>query len=284
MRRERQTLRFAKLQGTGNDYIVIEDLDGAIECPESLCVRLCEQHYGVGAEGMVLIGRSDIANACMRQYNRDGSEGAMGGNAIRCVAKFLYDRGIINKQDITIETRSGVKSLHLFTRYGKISSVAVDMGRVSLDPADLPCTLPGDRVVSRPTRIAGGTYDITCVSVGNPHCVVFTDQVDALDLETLGPQFENAPLFPQRVNSEFVRVVNRTTLRMRCFERGSGETMACGTGACAAVVAAVENGLCARDVDVQVQVPGGNLLVRYAGDTVTLTGKVELVFEVECEY
>ena len=284
MRHERLRLRFSKLQGTGNDYIVIDETEGAVTCPESLCVRLCEQHFGVGAEGMVLIGPSDIADARMRQYNRDGTEGAMGGNAIRCVAKYLYDRGLVRTRDITVETPSGVRALHLFTRYGKVSSVSVDMGRASLDPASLPCTLEGDRVIDRPVGIGGETWRVTCVSMGNPHCVVFTDHVDALPLQSLGPKFENAPIFPERVNTEFVRVVNRTTLRMRCFERGSGETMACGTGACAAVVAAVENGLCAKGVDVQVQVPGGDLLVRYTDEGVTLTGKVELVFEAEATY
>ena len=284
MRRERQTLRFAKMQGAGNDYIVIDNRDGAVECPESLCVRLCEQHYGAGAEGMVLIERSDIADARMRQYNRDGTEGAMGGNAIRCVAKYLYDKGIVSARDIAIETHSGVKRLHLFTRYGRVSSVSVDMGRASLDPASLPCTLEGERVVNRAVDIGGQRYEITCASMGNPHCVVFTDHLDALDLDAIGPGFENAPIFPERVNTEFVRVVNRTTLRMRCYERGSGETMACGTGACAAVVAAVENGRCAKGVDVQVQVLGGTLLVRYCDDGVILTGNAEMVYEAETVY
>ena len=284
MRHERQTLRFAKMQGAGNDYIVIDNRDGAVACPESLCVRLCEQHYGAGAEGMVLIEPSDVADARMRQYNRDGSEGAMGGNAIRCVAKYLYDKGIVGKRDIAIETASGIRRLHLFTRYGRVSSVAVDMGSASLDPASLPCTLEGARVVDRPVAIGGRTYAVTCVSMGNPHCVTFVDHVEAVDLERVGPCFENAPIFPERVNTEFVHVVNPTTLRMRCFERGSGETMACGTGACAAVVAAVENGLCVKDMDVQVQVLGGNLLVRYSDDTVTLTGNAEMVYEAETSY
>ncbi|MGX8706095.1 MAG: diaminopimelate epimerase, partial [bacterium] len=208
MRAHRQTLHFAKMQGTGNDYIVIDNLDGAVECPESLCVRLCERHYGADAEGMVLIEKSDIADARMRQYNRDGSEGAMGGNAIRCVAKYLYDRGIVTKRDIAVETASGIKRLHLFTQYGKVSSVSVDMGRASLDPASLPCTLKGEKVISRPTDIADGTYDITCVSMGNPHCVVFVEHVEAVDMARVGPKFENAPIFPQRVNTEFVHVVN----------------------------------------------------------------------------
>ena len=284
MRSQRQTLRFAKMQGTGNDYIVIDNRDGSIQCPESLCVRLCEQHYGAGAEGMVLIEASDIADAKMRQYNRDGSEGAMGGNAIRCVGKYLFDKGIVKKRDMTVETASGVKSLHLFTQYGRVTSVAVNMGKASLDPASLPCTLTGDSIIDQRAEIGGKDYNITCVSMGNPHCVTFTDRVKALDLEAIGPAFENAPLFPERVNAEFVHVVNRTTLRMRCFERGSDETMACGTGACAAVVAAVENGLCARGVDVQVQALGGNLLVRYTDQAVTLTGKASLVYEATTEY
>ena len=284
MRAQRQKLHFAKMQGTGNDYIVIDNRDGAVECPESLCVRLCEQHYGAGAEGMVLIELSDVADARMRQYNRDGSEGAMGGNAIRCVGKYLYDKGIVDKRDITVETASGIKRLHLFTRYGRVSSVSVDMGRADLSPASLPCTLPGDRIVNRPTQIGAERYNITCVSMGNPHCVVFTDRVEAVDLQNIGPTFENAPIFPERVNTEFVHLVNPTTLRMRCFERGSGETMACGTGACAAVVAAVENGLCPKDVDIRVQVLGGTLLVRYTEAAVILTGKAAMVYEAIAEY
>ena len=284
MRQHHEALRFVKMQAAGNDYIIIDNLNGGIQCPESLCVRLCEQHYGVGAEGMTLIEPSAVADAKMRQYNRDGTEGGMGGNALRCVGKYLYDNGLADKQDITIETAGGVKKLHLFTRYGKVSSVAVDMGPASFDPKAVPCDLPGDRAVSVPAVIGGNRYTVTCVSMGNPHCVVFTDAVDALDLQTLGPVFENDPLFPERVNAEFVRVVNPTTLRMRCFERGSGETMACGTGACAAAAAAVENGLCRRDADIQVQVPGGKLYVRCTEDTVILTGKVEQVFEAKTEY
>ena len=284
MRAEHQKLRFAKLQATGNDYVLIDNTRGDIACPESLCVRLCEQHYGVGAEGMALIEKSGVADARMRQYNRDGTEGGIGGNAIRCAAKYLYDNGIVRKQDIAIEAAGAVKRLHLYTRFGKVTSVSVDMGPASFDPAEVPCTLPGSRAVDVPVSIAGADYCVTCVSMGNPHCVVFTDAVDGLDLNTLGPKFENAPLFPERVNAEFVRVVNRTTLRMRCFERGSGETMACGTGACAAAAAAVENGLCPADTDIHVLVPGGSLWVRVGADAVHLTGRVEQVFEAETEY
>jgi len=231
----------------------------------------------------VLLEKSDIADAKMRMFNRDGSEGRMAGNNIRCAAKYLYDTGLVRKERMTIETLSGLRSLRVYTRFGQVSSVEVDMGQPSLLTDQVPCTLPVSRAVNYPVRIAGQLFSITCVSMGNPHCVVFTDMVDSLDLEHLGPQFENAEIFPERVNTEFVRVVNRTTLRMRCFERGSGETMACGTGACAAVVAAIENGLCERDTDVNVYVTGGLLTVRVADRGVMLTGNAALVYTGELE-
>ena len=278
-----QKLRFAKMQSTGNDYIVIDNRDGGIVYPESLCVKLCRSHYGVGADGIALIENSDVADARMRIYNRDGSEGRMAGNCIRCVGKYLYDNGIVPSERMCIETASGVRRLKLYTRFGKVSSVSVDMGAADLRTASLPCTLPVKRAVRYPIRIAGALYNINCVSMGNPHCVVFTDQVDTLDLKAIGPQFENAEIFPERVNTEFVRAVNRTTLRMRCYERGSGETMACGTGACAAAVAAIENGLCDRDTDINVQVLGGILVVHASAEGVTLHGSAELVYEGELE-
>ena len=278
-----QKLRFAKMQSTGNDYIVIDNRDGGIVYPESLCVKLCRSHYGVGADGIALIENSDVADARMRIYNRDGSEGRMAGNCIRCVGKYLYDNGIVPSERMCIETASGVRRLKLYTRFGKVSSVSVDMGAADLRTASLPCTLPVKRAVRYPIRIAGTLYNINCVSMGNPHCVVFTDQVDTLDLKAIGPQFENAEIFPERVNTEFVRAVNRTTLRMRCYERGSGETMACGTGACAAAVAAIENGLCDRDTDINVQVLGGILVVHASDAGVTLHGSAELVYEGELE-
>ena len=279
MRSERQKLHFFKMQSCGNDYIIIDNFDRAITYPESLCVSLCRSNYGVAADGIILIEGSEIADAKMRLYNRDGSEGRMGGNGIRCVGKYLYDSGKARKDELDIETASGVKHLKLYTRYGKVSSVSVGIGKANLNARELPCTLPVERAVNYPAEIGGQTYNITCVGVGTPHCVVFTDKVDTLDLKTLGPQFENAEIFPQRVNTEFVRVVNPTTLRMRCFERGSGETMACGTGACAAVIAAVENGLCAKNVDVNVHVKGGVLTVNDSDEGVTLHGNAELVYE-----
>ena len=283
LRESRQRLQFAKMQSTGNDYIVIDNRNGAIEYPESLCVRLCRAHYGVGADGIALIENSDVADAKMRMYNRDGSEGLMAGNCIRCVGKYLYDFDIVRKTELNIETASGVHHLRLYTQNGRVSSVSVDMGMPDLAPSSLPCTLPVARAIRYPVRIGGRLYNINCVSMGNPHCVIFTDEVDALDLNAIGPLFETAEIFPERVNTEFVRAVNGNTLRMRCYERGSGETMACGTGACAAAVAAIENGLCRADTDINVQVPGGTLTVRCETRGVTLHGNAELVYEGSIE-
>ena len=278
-----QKLRFAKMQSTGNDYIVVDNRDGAINYPESLCVKLCRAHYGVGADGIALIESSNVADAKMRMYNRDGSEGRMAGNCIRCVAKYLYDHGIVNRDEIDIETISGVHHMRLYTRHGRVSSVSVDMGMPKLDARDIPCTLGEGEITCHPAQIGGMDWKLNCVSMGNPHCVVFTENVEGLDLNAIGPQFENASFFPERVNTEFVRVVNPTTLRMRCYERGSGETMACGTGACASVVAAIQNGFCQPGADVNVQVQGGTLQVRYSDEGVTLHGSAELVFEGELE-
>ena len=284
MRTKRQTLRFAKMESSGNDYIFIENFDGAVTSPESLCVTLCAPHYGIGANGIVLIERSDVADAKMRSFNRDGSEGRLAGNNLRCVGKYLYDKGIVRKEHLTVETASGVKALELFLRDGRVSSVSVDMGPANLDPASLPTTLPGDWLVNYPITVAGQEWNATCLSIGNSHCVIFRDRIDDLDLRTLGPCFENAPFFPDRINTEFVRVVNKTTLRMRVWERSNGETLACGTGACAAAIAAVENGLCEKGADITVKQPGGDLVVNYTDDTVTLTGNTVLVFEGSLEY
>ncbi len=278
MRTARQELAFQKMEACGNDYIYIDNRNGTVTSPESLCVTLCDRHYGVGSDGIVLIERSEKADARMRMFNLDGSEGEMAGNCVRCVAKFLYDNGITQREDLKIETASGIRHCKLYISGGKASSVCVDMGRADLSPASIPVLLDGDRVVNRPVQIADETYRITCVSVGNPHCVVFLDQIDTLDLSYIGPMFEYAPLFPARVNTEFVRVVNETTLKMRVWERGNGETLACGTGACAAVVAAVENGYCRRGEDITVKLAGGDLIVNYTDEGITLTGNVGLVF------
>jgi len=284
MRTEHQTIRFTKMQDCGNDYIFIENFDGSITCPESLCVNLCRAHTGVGSDGIVLIENSEIADVKMRSFNRDGSEGKMAGNNIRCIAKYVYDRGIVRKEEMSVETGSGVRSLRLFLRDGKVSSVEVDMGKAALRADEIPVVSDRETLVNAPVTIGGADYRVTCVNVGNPHCVVFCDGIDGLALDKIGPQFEHAPLFPERVNTEFVRVVNRHNLRMRVWERGSGETLACGTGACAAVVAACENGLCDKGSDVKVSLLGGELTVNYTDERVLLTGGASIVYEGSFEY
>ena len=279
MRTRRQRISFTKMQDCGNDYIFIENFDGSVTCPESLCVNLCRPHTGVGSDGIVLIEKSKVADVKMRSFNRDGSEGKMAGNNIRCVAKYVYDKGIVPKERITVETGGGVRSLRLFLRDGEVSSVQVDMGKASLKTAEIPAVSERETLVDAPVTIGGQNYNVTCVNVGNPHCVVFCDAIDGLNLAKIGPQFEHDPMFPERVNTEFVRVVNRHTLRMRVWERGSGETLACGTGACAAVVAAVENGLCDKGSDVKVSVLGGELTVNCSDARVLLTGGASVVYE-----
>ncbi|MBQ7299478.1 MAG: carbamoyl-phosphate synthase large subunit, partial [Clostridia bacterium] len=284
MRLWRQKIPFVKMHSCGNDYIYIENFDNKITCPESLCVSYCTPHYGIGGDGIVLIERSSVADAKMRTFNRDGTEGRMGGNNIRCVAKYLYDMGYIRSEYLTIETVSGVHKLHLYLRDGKVSSVSVDMGRADLTAKNVPVDTDMEQVINAPVVIGGTEYNITCVSVGNPHCVVFTDALDALDLSSIGPKFEYADMFPDRVNAEFVRVVNKTTLRARVWERGNGETLACGTGAVAAVVAACENGYCEKGTDISVKLPGGTLTVNYTDERILLGGNTVWVYEGSFAY
>ena len=284
MRNRRRRIRFFKMQSAGNDYIFLPNFDGAISCPESLCVSLCPEHYGIGGSGIVLIEKSTVADAKMRHFNRDGSEGKMAGNNIRCVGKYLYDEGIVSDEDITIETASGVHKLHLHIRDGLVNSVSVEMGKAELRANMLPAKADTEKLIDCPITVAGETYRATCVGVGNPHCVVFMKDIDRLDLETLGPKFEYHEMFPERINTEFVRVVNRSTLRMRVWERGNGETLACGTGACAAVIAACENGFCDKGKDITVKLKGGDLVVNYTDEQVILNGSAVKVFEGEFEY
>ena len=280
----RQTIRFTKMHSCGNDYIFIENFDGAITCPESLCVSLCRPHFGIGGDGVVLMERSAVADVKMRSFNRDGSEGRMAGNNVRCVAKYMYDKGYVRAEQMSVETASGVCRLRLYLRDGKVSSVTADMGRADFAPAAVPVRWDGERLVDERVTVGGEEYRVTCLSMGNPHCVVFCPAIDGLDLEQVGPRFERDELFPERVNAEFVRVVNRHELRLRCWERGSGETLACGTGACAAVAAAVENGWCDAGTDVRVSVLGGELTVNYTRERVLLTGGVTLVYDGSFEY
>ena len=284
MRKDKGILKFSKMQGTGDDYIFFNNQCGIITCPESFSIEFCDRHYSIGASGIVLIESSEIADAKMRIFNLDGSEGNMAGNCIRCVAKYLFDNDMVKKEKMSIETNAGIKHLKVFTRDSKVTSAAVQMGKAELSPAKIPVNLDGDKIINKTINIADSEYNITCVSVGNPHAVVFVENVDKIDIHTVGPKFENADIFPERVNTEFVRVINSKTIKMRVWERGNGETMACGTGACAAVVAAVENGYCNKGEDITVKVRGGDLTVNYTDMGITLTGDCNLVYKGEIEY
>lgn len=272
-------LTFTKMHGCGNDYIYVNCFTYKIEDPESLAIRLSDRHFGVGGDGLVLICGSDSADARMRMFNMDGSEGNMCGNAIRCVAKYLYDNQIVTKDVIAIETRSGIKTLQLSVENGLVVSARVDMGAAILQPENIPVSLPGETIVAAPLTVEGKEYQITCVSMGNPHAVVFCDEVANLNLCEIGPLFEHNEIFPERVNTEFVKVIDENTLEMRVWERGSGETLACGTGACATVVAATLNGFCKQGEDVRVKLIGGELVIRYTDETVFMTGPCETVFD-----
>ena len=283
MRDEKMKLNFTKMHGTGNDYIYFSTFDQRIDNPEALSVRLSDRHFGIGGDGIILVCPSDKADAKMRIFNLDGSEGKMCGNGIRCVGKFLYDHGMVDikkKDMLDIETLSGIKHLKAYTLDGEVKSLRVDMGKAILGPKEIPAKMDKDKIVNEPYTIDGEEYNITCVSMGNPHCVVFIKgDIDNLELDKIGPKFENDKLFPERVNTEFVKILDDHTIKMRVWERGSGETWACGTGACAAAVAACENGFCNKGDDITVKLKGGDLVINYTDETVYMTGEAERVFE-----
>ncbi|MBP1918866.1 diaminopimelate epimerase [Youngiibacter multivorans] len=273
-------MEFTKMHGAGNDYIYFNCLENMIEDPENLSIKLSDRHFSIGGDGIVLICPSESADVRMRMFNADGSEGKMCGNAIRCVAKYIYDRGIARNEDINVETLSGIKKIHVFAENGKVTAATVNMGRAAGLTAD-EITIEegkGKFLIGYPIEAADETWNITTVSMGNPHIVTFVPDVKSLDLIKIGPHFENSPLFPERINTEFVRVIDRTTLEMRVWERGSGETLACGTGACATVTAAVLNGYCDKDTDVTVKLIGGDLVIRYTDDAVFMTGNAVEAF------
>lgn len=274
-------LKFTKMHGIGNDYIYFDAIHQKIENPEQLALTLSDRRFGIGGDGVILICPSEIADAKMRMFNEDGSEGKMCGNGIRCVGKFVYDKGFVDKEKttITIETLSGVKTLDMTVKDGRMLLARVDMGAAILSPAEIPVNFSGERMIDEPIEVGEKTFRVTAVSMGNPHCVTFVDDPDAIELEKIGPLFERHPLFPDRVNTEFVQVIDDHTLKMRVWERGSGETLACGTGACATVVAACENGYCKKGEDITVHLRGGDLLIRYTDETVLMTGTATTVFE-----
>ena len=272
-------IQFTKMQGCGNDYIYIACFKETVSSPENLAVYLTDRHYGIGGDGLVLICPSDVADAKMRIFNVDGSEGEMAGTSIRCVAKYIYDSKMVQKDTVTIETKSGIKTLKLKTIGGLVSSVEVDMGNPEFSPEKIPVNIKGDKVLDYKIDVDGKEYGVTGVSFGNPHAVVFCSNAENIDVHTLGPKFENHSLFPEKINAEFVQVLDSKTLRVKVWERGNGETFACGTGACAAAVAAVLNGYCKKDTDIKVILKGGELIVRYTDDTVYMTGPCEKVFD-----
>jgi carbamoyl-phosphate synthase large subunit len=284
MRTERLQLSFTKMQTCGNDYIYFNCFRQNVVSPESLSVYLSDRHYGIGADGIVLIYPSDKAEAKMQMFNLDGSEGKMSGNALTCIGKYLYDNQLTDQDQISIETSSGIKKLKLYSQNEKVNSVCVDMGAAEFKPEKIPVQLSSPEPLSReiinqPVTIGGRDYRITCLSLGNPHCVVFRDSLESINMEVEGPAFEYSPLFPERVNVEFVTVIDQNTLKMRVWERGSGETLAAGTSACAAAVAAVLNGYCQKDEHILVKLKGGDLTVKYTAETVFMTGRPEKVFE-----
>jgi carbamoyl-phosphate synthase large subunit len=279
MRSERLKLNFTKMQTCGNDYIYIDCFEKEIASPEFLSIYLADRHTGVGGDGVVLISKSNVADAKMRMFNLDGSEAKICGNAVRCVAKYLFDNKIVSDRELTIETLSGVKLCKVFTKNGIVNRVKVNMGKPSLDPKTVPVNLDGESVINRPVEIGGKIYNITCVSMGNPHCVVFCDETETLDVEALGAEFENSGLFPEGINVEFVQPIEENLIKMRVFERGTGETFACGTGACAAAYAAILNGICDGEKIVKVLALGGELTVRCKPDYITLAGHTEKVFD-----
>lgn len=290
-------MKFTKMQGIGNDYVYVNCFQETVPNPGEVAKQISDRHFGIGSDGLILIKPSESADFEMEMYNSDGSLGAMCGNGIRCVAKYVYDYGLTDKTRITVAAGSGIRTLDLTVRDGKVVLVKVDMGapvleaeRIPVDVArleeekthltDKAATAKGE-VVSRLLRVNGRDYSVTCVSMGNPHCVTCVDDVDGLKIEALGPGFEHHPAFPDRVNTEFIRVLDRNTVQMRVWERGAGETWACGTGACAAAVACILNGWTENAVTVKLR--GGNLQIEWDRErnTVFMTGPAEVVFEGE---
>lgn len=276
-------LQFTKMHGCGNDYIYFDCFKQKIADPEALSRRLSRYHFGIGGDGIILIEPSACADARMRIFNQDGSEGKMCGNGIRCVGKYLYDSGLARKEEIAVETRSGIRVLQMQVKDGQVTGVTVNMGQAELAPERIPVALPGSEIIGRPVPIDGKEWEITCVSMGNPHCVVFCEDPDSLELTKVGPKFEKAEIFPEGVNTEFIRVIDRKTLQMRVWERGSGETLACGTGACASAVAAILRGYCDREEEITVRLKGGELKIRWDQEAVWMTGPAETVFTGEVE-
>ncbi len=276
---ERMEIKFTKMYGCGNDYVYIDGFEYDIENPSELAVKMADRHFGVGGDGIIMICPSDVADAKMRMFNLDGSEGKMCGNGIRCVSRYLYDRRKIHKDELKIETLSGIKTIHINLKDGEFESATVNMGKAEFESSKIPVVSDKAEVIDEPLTVGGRDYKITCVSMGNPHCVVFCDDPEKIELEKIGSLFEKNKIFPEGVNTEFVRIIDAHTIEMRVWERGSGETLACGTGSCAAVAASKVCGKVSAEGDVTVKLRGGELRVNYNSDRVLMTGEAVFVFD-----
>lgn len=274
-------MKFTKMQGLGNDYVYVNCFKETIENPPEMAKKVSNRNFGIGSDGLIMINPSDVADFEMEMYNADGSRSEMCGNGIRCVGKYVYDYGLTEKEHISVETLAGIKYLDLTVEDGKVKLVKVDMGSPELVPENIPIVADGNRVIDEPINVNGTEYRMTGVSMGNPHAVVYVEDVKGLDIETIGPAFENHERFPNRVNTEFVKVLDRNTVEMRVWERGSGETMACGTGACAVAVACILNGF-TEDI-VTVKLLGGDLQIEWdkEADKIYMTGPAEVSFDGE---
>ncbi len=276
-------MKFTKMHGCGNDYVYVNLFEENIADPAAFSIKVSDRHFGIGSDGLITIGPSDVADFRMRIYNADGSEAEMCGNGIRCVAKYVYDHKLTDKTNVSVESGAGIKYLQLTVEDDKVTQVRVDMGEPILSPSDIPVVAQGDKVVDEPIEVCNKTWHMTCVSMGNPHAVVFVDDVEHFDLEKYGPHFENHSRFPKRVNTEFVQVVSRSEAYMRVWERGSAETWACGTGTCATAMACILNNK--TDNKVLVHLRGGDLTIEYdeASNHIFMTGPATEVFSGEIE-
>lgn len=272
-------MKFTKMHGAGNDYIYVNCFEEKIEDRSKTAIKVSDRHFGIGSDGLICIDPSEVADCKMDMYNADGSQGKMCGNGVRCVAKFAYDNGIAKKDEIAVETLSGIKYIKVAVKDGKVYEATVNMGEPILKPADVPAKFDGETAVGVPLDVDSKEYTVTLVSMGNPHCITYVDDVHAIEIEKTGPLFENHEKFPERINTEFIKVVNPELLEMRVWERGSGETLACGTGACASVVASVLNGYCKKDTLVTVKLLGGELKIKWASEDnkIYMTGPAETI-------
>ncbi len=274
-------MKFTKMQGCGNDYVYVNCFTEKVEHPEELAVRVSNRNFGIGSDGLILICPSQVADVQMVMYNADGSRSQMCGNGVRCVGKYAYDYGLVKNEVITVETLAGIKTLHMETEQGKVVRVTVDMGAPITKPSEVPVAAEGDIVLGKPVEVAGKEYELTCISMGNPHAVTFVEDTGVLDLESIGPEFEHHPMFPERVNTEFIQILSEEEINMRVWERGSGETLACGTGACASVYACILNKKTKDEVTVHLL--GGDLRIRFDRETghIFMTGPAMTVYEGE---